>query len=99
MRVKVMKEVLEAKARGCEEFVSELRSTGEREIEEVVWGQTFWVIHRTAGLRGRNMLGILLMDVRKRLVHVLQEGDAGKTTQIDTQSNTRGQGMETEGKR
>ena len=33
----IMKEVLEAKARGCEEFVSELQSTGEREIEEVVW--------------------------------------------------------------
>ena len=96
MRVRVMKEVLEAKARGCEEFVSELRSTGVREIEEVVWGQTFWGIHRTKGLRGRNMLGVLLMDVRKRLVHVLQEGDAG---QINTQSNTRGQGMETEGKR
>ena len=41
MRVKVMKEVLETKARGCEEFVSELRSTGEREIEEVVWDRRF----------------------------------------------------------
>ena len=38
------------------------------------------------------MLGILLMDVRKRLSQVLQEGKAGKSTHIDTQSRTSEQG-------
>ena len=55
-------------------------------------GQTFWGVHGVAGLRGRNMLGILLMDVRKRLVHVLHEGEVGKNTKIDTQSSTSEQG-------
>ena len=63
-RVQVMREVLRAKAMGCEEYVQELRESKGRTLMEVVPGDDFWGI---ASGDGHNWLGRLHMELREEL--------------------------------
>ena len=64
MRVEVMRELLAAKF-SDPELASQLLETGNATlIEGNPWGDTFWGVSRG---QGRNMLGLLLMDLRSVL--------------------------------
>ena len=72
-RVQVMREVLRAKAMGCEEYVLELRESKGRTLMEVVPGDDFWGV---ASGDGQNWLGKLHMELREEL----EEGEAVNRT-------------------
>ena len=71
-KVEVMRQILRAKARGCAEFVAELRRSGERPLHEAVPKEEFWGIGQGSG---RNWLGVLLMDLRTILDDVLHSNN------------------------
>jgi len=64
-KVRVMREITEAKYRGNPELAAKLLATGNRELEELNWwGDKFW---GTVKGEGRNELGRILMAVRAQL--------------------------------
>jgi ribA/ribD-fused uncharacterized protein len=69
-KLSVMRQILRAKARGCKEFVKELRDTGGRQLQEIVPGERFWGIDQGTGL---NWMGRLLMEVRDTLETTLSQ--------------------------
>ena len=71
-KVEVMRQILRAKARGCAEFVAELRRSGERPLHKAVPKEEFWGIGQGSG---RNWLGVLLMDLRIILDDVLHSNN------------------------
>lgn len=65
VKVDIMKEILIAKFSSNEFLKTKLVGTGEALLEEGnTWGDTFW---GTVDGKGQNMLGKLLMEVRKLL--------------------------------
>ena len=70
-KVTEMRKISRAKARGCAEFVRELRSSKNRSIEEAVKGQDFWGVDEKGN--GRNEMGKLLMELRGELEEALRE--------------------------
>ena len=71
-KVEVMQQILRAKARGCAEFVAELRRSGVRPLHEAVPQEEFWGIGQGSG---KNWLGVLLMDLRTILDDVLHSNN------------------------
>ena len=64
VKVETMYNILKAKFEDPE-LAQKLRDTGDEElIEENTWGDTFWGVYKGDG---QNMLGKLLMKVRKEL--------------------------------
>ncbi len=66
-KVEVMKEVLELKFKQSP-FKEQLIATGNEEIQEDnTWGDLFWGVDLITG-QGKNMLGKLIMEIRKELL-------------------------------
>ncbi|CAL5990112.1 NADAR_family protein [Hexamita inflata] len=64
VKVQIMREILKIKFQN-EELKEKLKATKEAElIEGNTWGDTFWGVSRG---NGKNMLGKLLMEIRKEL--------------------------------
>lgn len=73
-RIEIMREGLYTKIIHCKEFKDYLLSTGSKELVEVApWGDSFWgAVGEGRGkqptIKGRNVLGKLLMELRDRAV-------------------------------
>lgn len=66
-RIEVMKEVLQLKFNQSP-FKENLIATGDEEIQEGnTWGDMFWGVDLITG-QGKNMLGKLIMEIRKDLL-------------------------------
>ena len=85
-RVQVMREVLRAKAMGCEEYVRELRESKGRILMEVVPGDDFWGVASGAG---HNWLGRLHMELREELEESQVEDLRGQRKEREPASESR----------
>ena len=79
VKIEVMRQILRAKARGCAEFVAELRGSGDHPLHEAVPKEEFWGIGQGSG---KNWLGVLLMELRNTLVEVLSENNGDNGTEF-----------------
>ena len=76
-KIGVMRQILRAKARGCEEFVQVLRESEGRQLQENVPGERVWGIDQGSG---QNWLGRLLMEVRDTLESTLSQNNKEEGT-------------------
>ena len=79
VKIEVMRQILRAKARGCAEFVAELRGSGDHPLHEAVPKEEFWGIGQGSG---KNWLGVQLMELRNTLVEVLRENNGDDGTEF-----------------